>query len=208
MAGVFAALLRVTTAVLIIVLTHATAKSCPALLMCGGEAVLYNYIANVRAGGFAVERNLTIQKDGLTCRARELHTSLNAANRSAFYVMGTPNHASEGATWRFAALRRFVAGLCMLALLAVGFAHCVHHLNTSLPSAASQVVDKPDATPEAPYEAGLIVEHCLGCTIIAVMPSNDCNLTVACALSAGIAKADVVQPHDLSLELPPPKSST
>lgn len=95
----------------------------------------------------------------------------------------------------------------MLALVAVGFAHCVHHLNTSLPAAASQV-DKPDSKPEAPYEAGLTVEHCLGCTIVAVMPSNDCNLPVDCALSAGIAKVDVVRPHDLSLELPPPKSPT
>jgi len=96
----------------------------------------------------------------------------------------------------------------MLALVAVGFAHSIHHLNTSFPATASQVVNAPDATPEAPYEAGLIVEHCLGWTIVAVMPSNDCNLKVDCSVSAGIAKADVVQPHDLSLELPPPKSPT
>ena len=97
----------------------------------------------------------------------------------------------------------------MLALVAVGFAHCIHHLDTSILATASQVaVDKPDASPDSSYKAGLIVEHCLGCTIVAVIPSDGCELAVDCGANIGIAKPDAVRSHELALELPPPKSST
>jgi hypothetical protein len=97
----------------------------------------------------------------------------------------------------------------MFAFVAVGFAHDIHHLETSEPAAASQVsIDQTGTAPDSPYKASLIVEHCLGCTIVAVVPSSDCSLAVACRASIAVADPDAVRSHDLALELPPPKSLT
>ena len=120
-----------------------------------------------------------------------------------------PGSALQRAILRHATVRRFVAGLCMLALVAVGFAHSVHHLDTSAPPQALQVsVDKTDAAPGSPHKATSVVEHCLGCTIIAVVPSSTCDLAMACGANLSVANPDAVRSHDLALELPPPKSST
>jgi hypothetical protein len=123
--------------------------------------------------------------------------------------MAMPIRGLVAAILRHAALQRFVAGLCMLALVTVGFEHCVHHFDTSTLPAASQVgIDKSGGGPGSPSKASLMVEHCLGCTIIAVVPSNPCDLAVDCAANIGVAKSDAVRSHDLAVELPPPKSST
>jgi hypothetical protein len=123
--------------------------------------------------------------------------------------MAMPSRASQVEILRHAALRRLVAGLCMFALVAVGFAHCVHHLDTSVPTAASQlVVHKSDASSDKPFKADLLVEHCLGCTIVAVVSNDAYDLAVNCGANIGVAKPDAVRSHDIALELPPPKSST
>ena len=135
-----------------------------------------------------------------------MHVLLNVP---VSFVMVMPRHASQAAIARRAALRRLVAGLCVLALVAVGFAHCIQHLGALTPATASQVdVDKSDALPNSPHKAGLVVEHCLGCTIVAVVPSYACDLAIDCGANIGVAEPDAVRSHDLAPELPPPKSST
>jgi hypothetical protein len=118
-----------------------------------------------------------------------------------------PTRASQGALLRHAALRRFVAGACMLAFVVVGFAHGISCLDISVPPTASQAGDKLNASSDSPPEAGLIAEHHLCCTIIAITP-NSCDLSFECDAKVGVSKADAVLSHNLALELPPPKSLT
>src|SRR6185437_5059728 len=73
--------------------------------------------------------------------------------------MAMPTRASQGALLRHAALRRFVAGACMLAFVVVGFAHGISCLDISVPPTASQAGDKLNASSDSPPEAGLIAEH-------------------------------------------------
>ncbi len=121
--------------------------------------------------------------------------------------MAMVSQASERIKWRCVALRRPVAVLCMLALVVVGFAHNMHHFDAAIPASASQIgVDRSGARPDPPNKDGIIVEHCLGCTMMAVVPSNHCDLSIHCGAETGVAKTAAVRSHALAIELPPPRS--
>lgn len=109
----------------------------------------------------------------------------------------------------YATLRRVIAVSCMLAFLTVGFVHSIHHIDAGDPAATRQVdLGGSKSSPEPANKAHLIVEHCLGCTIIAVVPTNDCDLPMGCSATTGGRTTHAVRPHGVGIELPPPKSST
>ena len=104
-------------------------------------------------------------------------------------------------------LRRAIVALCVFAFLMVGFAHSVHHLETTPPAASWQLDVDKSGSPAEPAKKAFVVEHCLGCTIIAVVPGSDCDLVLRCGSKAGQRDFDGLRSHATSIEPPPPKMS-
>ncbi len=105
------------------------------------------------------------------------------------------------------ALRRAMALLCVVAVLAVGFAHNLHHFDTALPATAWQSGGSlPDAAPESSKKDPLAVEHCHGCIMIAVIANAEWGAPVRIAAELPFAKTDGLRPHPPAAKSPPPRS--
>jgi hypothetical protein len=74
-------------------------------------------------------------------------------------------------TMRSSVPRRIMAVVCAVALLAVGFAHSVHHFNAPMPIVAMQAdLSSLDGFPDTSKTAPTAIEYCHGCSEIAMPP--------------------------------------
>lgn len=115
-------------------------------------------------------------------------------------VLMRPNLMVRGAM-----LRRAVAVVCAVALLAVGFAHSIHHFVGPVSAIAMSLdIGASDGMPEASKKAPIAIEHCPGCSMIAVavLASPFDPGHVPPELPA--RKVDERSPHPPGVETPPP----
>jgi hypothetical protein len=119
------------------------------------------------------------------------------------------NHTSGrlAGTGGHSALRGVIAGLCVCAFLVVGFAHSLHHFGTASTAAVAWQagIDRSDESPNSSDKAAVVVEHCLGCTIIAVLPNDDDGVSVSFRTVLPFTTIDRTRPHSVAVELPPPR---
>jgi|GEM_PF-5318000 len=105
------------------------------------------------------------------------------------------------------ALRRMVAALCVLALVAVNVGHTFQHAGVAATAVASQSVALPDNAPDAP-DNSTAIDHCHGCTLIAVaVNAPDVVTALAVAIEPSL-KVHEYQPAPLLTDTPPPKPTT
>lgn len=103
------------------------------------------------------------------------------------------------------AVRRGIAIACAIAFVLVSFAHGVHHLNGLAPTAVVQVdLGSFDDAPDTSKKAPVTIEHCHGCSMIAmaVLPASIAPRLVATDLPA--TGFDEKRPHTPVAETPPP----
>ena len=126
-------------------------------------------------------------------------------------VIGMVIHTSERVTMRRcrAILRPAITVLCVFAFLGVGFAHSIHHFETTDSTATLQSGKEPsDASPGSSNKVHVAAERCLGCTIIAIAPANDFDLSISLGQQPSFIKIEGMRAHAVPIELPPPRSST
>lgn len=111
-------------------------------------------------------------------------------------------HASTRAKslLRSSNLRRVVSIICALTFLAVGFAHAVHH--HAEPSQVS--VSSSDNAPDASKKPGASVEHCHGCSMIAIAVPTAPIILNCVATDPPVVGLDNNRPFTPVAETPPP----
>ena len=109
---------------------------------------------------------------------------------------------------RSSAPARLVAVVCAVAILAAGFAHSVHQTNAPTQIVAMQAdAGISNDLPDTPKKASIVVEHCFGCSAIAL--ANPVQPFVSHLIAADLPtqRADKVRPRPLVVEIPPPKAT-
>ncbi len=104
-------------------------------------------------------------------------------------------------------LRRAVAVLCAAALLTVGFVHSIHHFGGPISAGVLQAdVGSSDDSPDTSNKAPVAIEHCHGCSMIAmpVLPPSVVPKLIAADLS--VRRFDEKRPYTPVAETPPPIS--
>jgi hypothetical protein len=105
------------------------------------------------------------------------------------------------------AVRRWIAILGAIAIVWVSFAHCIHHLNGSMPDAGAQAdLLSVDDAPNTPKSAALTVEHCLGCSMIAVASFLASFTPELTATDLPVPRLNEYRAHPPLADTPPPKS--
>lgn len=105
-------------------------------------------------------------------------------------------------------LRRAVAVVCALALLTIGFAHSINHFGGPVGTVAIQADVAPsDDAPDASKKAPVAVEHCHGCSMIAMTALAPSFGPTSIAADLPVRKFDGKRPHIPVVETPPPISS-
>jgi len=106
------------------------------------------------------------------------------------------------------ALRRAVAIVCAVALLTIGFAHSVHHFGGAVSAVAVQAdVGTSDDSPDTSKKASLAIEHCHGCTMIAMAALAQPAVPTLIAADIPVRRFDDKRPHPPVAETPPPIST-
>ena len=100
---------------------------------------------------------------------------------------------------------RFVAVVCAVTLLAVGFAHSVHHLNAPVSIVAIQadtgiLEDSPDIS----KKVAIAVEHCFGCMTFIFANLVEQILPHRVPLKLPLRLVDEARPHPPIVEIRPP----
>lgn len=106
---------------------------------------------------------------------------------------------------RSSVLVRLVAVLCSVALLAVGFAHSVHHLNAPISVVAVQVdTGTSEGSSDIPQKATFAVEHCFGCMTFIFSNLVEQILPHKVPLKLPLRLVDGARPHPPIVEIRPP----
>lgn len=106
------------------------------------------------------------------------------------------------------ALRRAVAVVCAVALLTIGFAHSVHHFGGAASAVAMQTdVGSSDDSPDTSQKASLAIEHCHGCTMIAMAALAQPAVPTLIAADLPVRRFDENRPYTPVAETPPPIST-
>ena len=106
---------------------------------------------------------------------------------------------------RSGALRRCVAVACAVALLAVGFAHSVHHFGASTSTVGIQTdIGSPDNSSDPPQKAPVVLEHCHGCSMIAMTALTQPIAPVRIATEFPIQRLQGATPYPPPAETRPP----
>jgi len=106
------------------------------------------------------------------------------------------------------ALRRAVAVVCAVALLTVGFVHSMHHFGAAASAVAIQTdVGSSDDSPDTSQKASLAIEHCHGCTMIAMAALAQPAVPTLIAAKMPVRRFDDKRPHPPVAETPPPIST-
>jgi len=101
--------------------------------------------------------------------------------------------------------RQAVALLCALAVLAVGFVHEIEHVAQMTTAASEQVSTAPTGTtPDLPKPPAA-VQHCHGCTMVAVAVVAEQALPVLPAANLSPGPTAFVRESLRALDPPPPK---
>lgn len=103
---------------------------------------------------------------------------------------------------------RLVAVVCAVAILAAGFAHSVHQSNEPMPIVAMQA-DSGTANdlPDTPKKSPVVIEHCFGCSIIALTDLALSFVPHRIAADLPMRRVDEKRPHSPAVEIPPPITS-
>lgn len=108
-------------------------------------------------------------------------------------------------TVRSSAPAQLMAVLCAVAILAVGFAHNVHHFNAPISIVAVQadtgtVDDATDTSKIVP----VVIEHCFGCSMIILVNLAQPFVPHCISSDLPMRRADAERPHPPVVEIPPP----
>lgn len=107
--------------------------------------------------------------------------------------------------WTAPAVRRGVAVACAVAFVLVSVGHSVHDFNRLAPTAVVQAdLGSFDDAPDTSKKAPVTIEHCHGCSMIAmaVPPASIAPRLIATDLPA--TGFDEKRPHVPVAETPPP----
>lgn len=103
------------------------------------------------------------------------------------------------------ALRRAVACVCAVALLTVAFAHSVHHFGGPVSAVVVQAdVGSSDDLSDALKKASIAIEHCQGCSMIAIAVVAPSIFPDRIPLDLPVRGFDEKRPHPPAVEIPPP----
>ena len=105
-------------------------------------------------------------------------------------------------------LRRAIAGICVLALLTIGFAHSIHHFGGPVATVTMHAeVGPSDDAPDDSKKAPVTVEHCHGCSMIAMAVLAPAVVPSYTPADLSARKFDGNRPHTPVTETPPPIAS-
>jgi hypothetical protein len=100
---------------------------------------------------------------------------------------------------------RTVALACAVALLIVTFAHSIHHFAGSAPTNVVQEnVNTSDTSPDSSNKASIMIEHCQGCSMIAMVVLAQPVVPNRIAADLPMRRVDEKRPHSPAVEIPPP----
>jgi hypothetical protein len=103
------------------------------------------------------------------------------------------------------AWRQAVALLCAAAILAVSFSHEIEHFAQMTSAAGAQVSTAPTGTMPDPPKQPAVVQHCHGCTMIAVAVVAEAASPVLPSIKLSPAPAAFLREGLRAVEPPPPK---
>lgn len=111
-------------------------------------------------------------------------------------------------TRRISAPARLMAVLCTVAILTAGFAHSIHQSNALMPIVAMQSdAGTPNDLPDTPKKLPVVVEHCFGCSMIALADVAHPFVPHRITADLPTRRVDRVRPHPSVVEIPPPIAS-
>ena len=93
-------------------------------------------------------------------------------------------------------LRRAVAVVCAVAFLIISFAHSVHHFGGPVSAVIMQAdVGSSDASSDASKKAPITIEHCHGCSMIAMTALAPSVVPTSIAVDLPVRGFDEKRPH-------------
>lgn len=101
--------------------------------------------------------------------------------------------------------RQAVALLCAFAILAAGLAHEIEHLTQMASAASEQMSTAPTGTTPDPPKLPATVQHCHGCTMVAVAVVAEQPLPVVPAANLSPGPSAFLRESLRALDPPPPK---
>ena len=103
---------------------------------------------------------------------------------------------------------RLMAVVCALAILAAGFAHSVHQSNEPMLIVAMQADGgAADDLPDTPKKSPVVIEHCFGCSMIALADVALPFVPHRIATDLPMRRVEDKRPHSPAVEIPPPIAS-
>lgn len=111
-------------------------------------------------------------------------------------------------TIRDSALARWVAVVCAVALLAVGFIHSVQHVNTPVPIVVTQAdSNNLDDSTDIPKKAPGMIEHCFSCSMVTLADMAQPFVPYCITADLPMRRVDEKRSHPPVVEIPPPIST-